>query len=80
MRVVNFLLKVFGILRLAASFSRFERITAFHPLRKFDLVFSMSALRVFKRAHKREVEKAMRDGRNVPERVLEEFPDLKDGN
>ena len=45
------------------------------PLRKFDLVFSMSALRVFKRAHKREVEKAMRDGRNVPERVLEEFPD-----
>jgi hypothetical protein len=40
----------------------------------------MSALRVFKRAHKREVEKAMRDGRNVPERVLEEFPDLKDCN
>jgi hypothetical protein len=28
----------------------------------------------------REVEKAMRDGCNVPERVLEEFVDLKDGN
>jgi hypothetical protein len=27
-----------------------------------------------------EVEKAMGDGCNVPERVLEEFPDLKDGN
>jgi len=27
-----------------------------------------------------EVEKAMRDGCNVPERVLEEFLDLKDGN
>jgi hypothetical protein len=27
-----------------------------------------------------EVEKAKRDGCNVPERVLEEFPDLKDGN
>ena len=59
--------------------SQADRLKA-HPLRKFDLVFSMSALRVFKRAHKREVEKAMRDGRNVPERVLEEFPDLKDCN
>jgi hypothetical protein len=39
-----------------------------------------SALRFFKRAHKREIEKAMRDGCNVPERVLEEFLDLKDGN
>jgi hypothetical protein len=39
-----------------------------------------SALRLFKRVRKREVEKAMRDGRNVPERVLEEFPDLEDGN
>ena len=39
-----------------------------------------SALRLFKRVHKREVEKAKRDGCNVPERVLEEFPDLKDGN
>jgi hypothetical protein len=27
-----------------------------------------------------EVEKAKRDGCNVPERVLEEFLDLKDGN
>jgi len=39
-----------------------------------------SALRLFKRVHMREVEKAMRDGCNVPERVLEEFVDLKDGN
>jgi hypothetical protein len=39
-----------------------------------------SALRLFKRVHKREVEKAMRDGCNVPERVLEEFLDLEDGN
>jgi hypothetical protein len=39
-----------------------------------------SAFRLFKRVHKREVEKAMRDGCNVPERVVEEFVDLKDGN
>jgi hypothetical protein len=39
-----------------------------------------SALRLFKRVHKREVEKVMRDGCNVPEKVLEQFPDLKDGN
>ncbi len=39
-----------------------------------------NALRLFKRVRKREVEKAMRDGCNVPERVLEEFVDLKDGN
>ena len=39
-----------------------------------------SALRLFKRVHKREVEKAMRDGCNVPERVQEEFLDLEDGN
>ena len=39
-----------------------------------------SALRLFKRVHREEVEKAMRDGCNVPERVLEEFVDLKDGN
>jgi hypothetical protein len=40
-----------------------------------------SAFRLFKRAHRSEVEKAMRDHRcNVPEKVLEEFPDLKDGN
>jgi hypothetical protein len=37
-------------------------------------------LRLFKRVHRSEVEKAMRDGCNVPERVLEEFVDLKDGN
>ena len=47
---------------------------------KFTTALNESALRLFKRVHKREVEKAMRDGRNVPERVLEEFPDLKDGN
>jgi hypothetical protein len=39
-----------------------------------------SAFRLFKRVHKREVEKAMRDGCNVPERVLEEFRDLTDSN
>jgi hypothetical protein len=39
-----------------------------------------SALRLFKRVRKREVEKAKGDGCNVPEKVLEEFPDLKDGN
>jgi len=44
------------------------------------LAFSASGLRLFKRVHKREVEKAMRDGCNVPERVLEEFPDLEDGD
>ena len=38
------------------------------------------ALRLFKRVHRSEIEKAVRDGCNVPERVLEEFPDLKDGN
>jgi len=38
------------------------------------------ALRLFKRVRREEVEKAMRDGCNVPERVLEEFVDLKDGN
>jgi len=32
-----------------------------------------NALRLFKRVRKREVEKAMRDGCNVPEMVLEEF-------
>jgi hypothetical protein len=37
-------------------------------------------LRLFKRVHKREVEKAMRDGCNVPERVQEEFLDHEDGN
>ena len=39
-----------------------------------------NALRLFKRVRKREVEKAKREGCNVPEKVLEEFPDLKDGN
>jgi hypothetical protein len=39
-----------------------------------------SAFRLFKRVHKREVEKAMRDGCNVPERVMEEFRDLTDSN
>jgi hypothetical protein len=39
-----------------------------------------SAFRLFKRVHKREVEKAMRDGCNVPKRVLEEFPDLTDSH
>jgi hypothetical protein len=39
-----------------------------------------SALRLFKRVRKREVEKAKREGCNVPEKVLEEFLDLKDGN
>jgi hypothetical protein len=40
-----------------------------------------SGLRLFKRVHMREVEKAKGDpGCNVPEKVLEEFPDLKDGN
>jgi len=38
------------------------------------------ALRLFKRVYRSEVEKAKRDGCNVPERVLEGFPDLKDGN
>jgi len=38
------------------------------------------ALRLFKRVHRSEVEKAKRDGCNVPERVLEEFLDLKDSN
>jgi len=37
-------------------------------------------LRLFKRVHRSEVEKAMRDECNVPERVMEEFVDLKDGN
>jgi hypothetical protein len=39
-----------------------------------------SALRLFKRVHKGEVEKAMGAGCDVPERVLEEFLDLEDGN
>ena len=39
-----------------------------------------NALRLFKRVRKREVEKAKREGCDVPEKVLEEFPDLKDGN
>jgi hypothetical protein len=39
-----------------------------------------SAFRLFKRVHKREVEKAMRDGCNVSERVLEDFRDLQDTN
>jgi hypothetical protein len=39
-----------------------------------------SAFRLFKRVHKREVEKAKRDGCNVPEKVLEEFPDLTVNN
>ena len=39
-----------------------------------------SAFRLFKRVDKREVEKAMRDGCNVPKRVLEEFPDLTDSH
>jgi hypothetical protein len=39
-----------------------------------------SALRLFKRVRKREVEKAKGDGCNVPEKVLKEFPDLKDEN
>jgi hypothetical protein len=39
-----------------------------------------SAFRLFKRVHKKEVEKAKRDGCNVPEKVLEEFPDLTDNN
>ena len=39
-----------------------------------------SALRLFKRVRKKEVEKAKGEGCNVPERVLEEFPDLEDGN
>jgi hypothetical protein len=38
------------------------------------------ALRLFKRVYRSEVEKAKRDGCNVPERVLEGFPDLKDSN
>ena len=38
------------------------------------------ALRLFKRVRKREVEKAKGEGCNVPEKVLEEFLDLKDGN
>jgi hypothetical protein len=42
--------------------------------------FSASGLRLLKRVHRSEVEKAMRDGCSVPERVLEEFTDLKDGN
>jgi len=37
-------------------------------------------LRLFKRVHRSEVEKAKRDGCNVPERVLEEFLDHEDGN
>ena len=43
-------------------------------------VLNESALRLFKRVRKREVEKAKGDGCNVPEKVLKEFPDLKDGN
>jgi hypothetical protein len=43
-------------------------------------VLNESAFRLFKRVHKREVEKAMRDGCNVPDRVLEEFRDLTDSN
>jgi hypothetical protein len=39
-----------------------------------------SALRLFKRVRKREAEKAKGDGCNVPEKVLKEFPDLKDEN
>jgi hypothetical protein len=39
-----------------------------------------NALRLFKRVRKTEVEKAKGEGCNVPERVLEEFPDLEDGN
>lgn len=39
-----------------------------------------SALRLFKRVHKREVEKAIRGGCSVPAKVLEEFPDFKDDN
>jgi hypothetical protein len=38
------------------------------------------ALRLFKRVHRGEVEKAKRDGCNVPEKVLEEFLALKDSN
>jgi len=38
------------------------------------------ALRLFKRVHRSEIEKAMRDGCNVPERVQEEFLDPEDGN
>ena len=39
-----------------------------------------NALRLFKRVRKTEVEKAKGEGCNVPEKVLEEFPDLKEGN
>jgi hypothetical protein len=40
--------------------------------------FSASGLRLLKRVHRSEVEKAIRDGCSVPERVLEELHDLKD--
>jgi hypothetical protein len=43
-------------------------------------VLNESAFRLFKRVHKSEVEKAMRDRCNVPKRVLEEFRDLTDNN
>jgi hypothetical protein len=42
--------------------------------------YGASGLQLLKRVHRSEVEKAMRDGCSVPARVLEEFPDLKDGN
>jgi hypothetical protein len=42
--------------------------------------FSESGLRLLKRVHRSEVEKAMRDRCSVPEKVLEEYTDLKDGN
>ncbi|WOJ89783.1 hypothetical protein RZS28_00255 [Methylocapsa polymorpha] len=42
--------------------------------------FSASGLRLLKRVHKTEVEKAVRHGFNVPARVLEDFPELRADN